>query len=532
MNKFFLIKVLILFLWLSFKFFAQISPGELTKFHSNLEGLSNCTKCHELGKQVLNSKCLDCHKEIKSLIALNTGYHSSSEVRGKDCWDCHSEHNGRNFRIINFSKNNFNHSLTGYELKGSHLRITCEKCHQSKFISNSKLKEKKETYLGLKSDCISCHEDFHKGSLGKKCNDCHNTEKFQEVLRFDHSKTAFTLTGEHLHVDCVKCHSVEVNNGKKQKKLKGLNFSNCSPCHSDVHKGSLGKDCKSCHVTKSFRIINQSTFNHSKTRFPLVGKHNLVKCNDCHKGSVSNKPLFAKCTDCHQDYHKGDFVVNQIITDCRDCHNEMGFSPSLFDIERHNKSKFSLEGAHLAVPCISCHKKEEQWKFRFTNFDCQSCHPNVHGNEITEKFLPGNNCQSCHNVNSWRTILFNHSGTGFELLGKHKFVECRDCHYKLSINNRKIFKFASLSGECTDCHQDIHFGQFAVDGKSDCLKCHSFSNWKAERFNHNNTRFSLEGAHSKLQCFQCHPSENKNGNSFIKYKLDDFKCAFCHSQRL
>lgn len=532
MNRNISLSFLLLSLLLSAELSAQISPGELTSFHSNLEGMSNCTKCHELGKQVLNSKCLDCHTEIKSMINSGKGYYSSTEVKGKDCWSCHSEHHGRNFRIINFSKDNFNHSKTGFTLTGSHQKIKCEDCHHTKFISDSKIKKRKNTYLGLKTDCISCHEDYHKGSLGKNCEGCHNTEKFNEVKKFDHDKTNFKLTGEHLTVECSKCHPVEIINGTKQTKFKGLSFSNCTPCHSDVHKGGLGKDCKSCHITKSFKLINQSSFDHSKTRFPLIGRHNVVKCNECHKGSISNKPTFSKCTDCHQDFHKGDFTKNNIITDCKNCHSESGFTPSLFTIEQHNKLKFRLDGAHLAIPCVNCHKVEEQWKFRFASSDCQSCHQNVHGNELTEKFLPGNNCQTCHNTSFWRTVSFNHSGTNFELLGKHKNIECRNCHYKVASDGKIKFKFVSLGSDCIECHKDVHFSQFDVAGKSDCVRCHSFEDWKPEKFDHNKTRFSLEGAHSKLNCLKCHPSVIKNGNTFIKYKLDDFKCAACHSQRL
>lgn len=532
MNRIISLIFLLLSLLLSAELSAQISPGELTSFHSNLEGMSNCTKCHELGKQVLNSKCLDCHTEIKSMINSGKGYHSSTEVKGKDCWSCHSEHHGRNFRIINFSKDNFNHSKTGFTLTGSHQKIKCEDCHHTKFISDSKIKKRKNTYLGLKTDCISCHEDYHKGSLGKNCEGCHNTEKFNEVKKFDHDKTNFKLTGEHLTVECSKCHPVEIINGIKQTKFKGLSFSNCTPCHSDVHKGGLGKDCKLCHITKSFKLINQSSFDHSKTRFPLIGRHNVVKCNECHKGSISNKPTFSKCTDCHQDFHKGDFTKNNIITDCKNCHSESGFTPSLFTIEQHNKLKFKLDGAHLAIPCVNCHKVEEQWKVRFASSDCQSCHQNVHGNELTEKFLPGNNCQTCHNTSFWRTVSFNHSGTNFELLGKHKNIECRNCHYKVASDGKIKFKFVSLGSDCIECHKDVHFSQFDVAGKSDCVRCHSFEDWKPEKFDHNKTRFSLEGAHSKLNCSKCHPSVIKNGNTFIKYKLDDFKCAACHSQRL
>jgi len=42
--------------------------------------------------------------EIKNNINYGRGYHSSSDVKGKNCWVCHSEHHGRNFRIINFYK--------------------------------------------------------------------------------------------------------------------------------------------------------------------------------------------------------------------------------------------------------------------------------------------------------------------------------------------------------------------------------------------------------------------------------------------
>ncbi|MFZ4401794.1 MAG: hypothetical protein ACOYO1_17325, partial [Bacteroidales bacterium] len=43
------------------KSLAQISPGELSNYHSHLEGISNCTKCHVLGEQLSNDKCLACH---------------------------------------------------------------------------------------------------------------------------------------------------------------------------------------------------------------------------------------------------------------------------------------------------------------------------------------------------------------------------------------------------------------------------------------------------------------------------------------
>ena len=86
---------------------AQISPGELSNVHAYLEGVSNCTKCHDVGNKVTRQKCLACHQIIKTNIAARKGYHASAEVKGKECVVCHNEHHGRNFQIIRFDKKNF-----------------------------------------------------------------------------------------------------------------------------------------------------------------------------------------------------------------------------------------------------------------------------------------------------------------------------------------------------------------------------------------------------------------------------------------
>ena len=255
---------------------------DLTNAHAKYEGISNCTKCHVLGKQVQISKCLDCHTEIKRLIDENRGYHSSSEVKGKDCWDCHSEHHGRNFKIVNFSSKGFDHSKAGFILTGKHSEIKCEDCHKRQFIQSPEVLLRKNTLLGLSQNCKTCHEDVHKGSLGDNCGSCHNTTGFNKVDNFDHSKTKFKLTGAHANVNCIKCHPTETINGKQVPKLTGIPFSSCESCHKDIHLGKFGKDCQSCHVTTGFKIINQKAFDHNKTSYPLIGKHQSVICSKCH----------------------------------------------------------------------------------------------------------------------------------------------------------------------------------------------------------------------------------------------------------
>ena len=510
--------------------YAQLSPGDLTKAHANLEGLSNCTKCHELGDKVTNEKCLNCHTEIKSLIQKNIGYHASAEVRSKDCSKCHSEHNGRDFQIVRFDQKKFDHSMTGFVLNGKHSQIKCAECHKAKFIKDPDLKKRKNTFLGLSMNCAGCHEDVHQNTLGNSCGNCHNSNSFKPATKFDHNTAKFKLTGLHQKTDCVKCHKMEIRNGKKFQKFVGLKFSNCTSCHKDVHRGKFGKNCENCHNTSGFKNIKASSFDHSKTNFPLWGKHRFVKCADCHGRNLASRPKYKLCIDCHKDYHKGQFTKNGIVTDCKQCHTVDGFSPSTFTIQRHNTTKFKLAGSHLAVSCNSCHKPgKADWNFVFKSQKCIACHKNVHGTEITTKFMGNNDCENCHNVDSWDKINFDHSKTKFALEGKHKTLECRSCHAYKDSQNKIEYKFVSLKSNCESCHNDIHHGQFNVSGKTDCSNCHYSDKWTHSKFDHEKTRFSLKGAHSKLKCIQCHKPVNDNGVLFIKYKLEEFKCADCHT---
>jgi len=527
MNNLFL-KIIVLVLSASACILAQISPGELTSAHKDLEGLSNCTKCHELGEKVLKSKCLDCHSEIKSLVSLNMGYHSSSEVKNQECTKCHPEHFGRNFRIINFDPDGFDHNNAGYELTGSHAKLKCDKCHQPNNIIDPEIAIRKGTYLGLSSNCSGCHEDYHRKTLGDNCASCHNTEKFNPAIKFNHDKAKFKLTGKHQTVNCLKCHPRNKLDGGEFQKFTGIQFTNCFPCHQDKHNGRFGLDCKTCHVTSGFTQINKSQFDHNKTEYPLIGKHKIVSCNKCHQTGLKQKLRYDKCIDCHSDYHELQFITEGQITDCVNCHTVKDFRPSIIDEEKHSKFKFVTDGAHLAIPCQNCHIKEKKWRFVNLGRDCISCHKDVHGNEIIEKYSGNKECIKCHQTESWSTINFDHNRTEFELFGKHKKQKCKACHYQQKIASGGELLFKSLGKNCEVCHIDVHAGQFKEGEISVCTRCHSYDDWKPDKFDHEKTRFKLKGAHEKLKCNQCHRVIELADIKFIKYILEDFKCSDCH----
>ncbi|MCZ7601312.1 MAG: cytochrome C [Melioribacteraceae bacterium] len=522
-------KYLYILLVFSVSLLAQISPGDLTEAHKHLEGISNCTKCHELGEEVKNEKCLDCHSDIRNSLQTNSGYHSHPKVKPEKCYTCHSEHHGRKFEIIRFDRNTFDHSATGFNLTGKHTSIECGDCHTTKFILLEDYKNKKGTFFGLSQNCITCHNDYHQGTLSSNCETCHTTEKFIPAQKFNHDTAKFKLTGAHNNVQCKDCHKIEIRNNSSFQLFAGLQFDRCIDCHEDTHKGKFGQTCEDCHSTVSFtKIKNIDNFDHAKTNFPLIGRHQLVGCRDCHKTTLSTKPKHEKCIDCHGDFHKGEFSANGQTKDCSQCHTELGFMPSTFTLELHQKTRFPLNGSHLALPCYLCHKVNVDYQFRFASLNCIQCHENIHKGFIQTKFLSDENCEQCHKTTLWSDVEFDHSRTNFRLEGKHKEILCSDCHFEKS---DKEFKqnFENLQMACESCHNDVHFNQFKVEGKTNCERCHTFDNWLPEKFDHSNTLFPLDGAHSKVNCQGCHKQIETPAGKFVKYKFEEIKCINCHS---
>lgn len=504
---------------------AQLSPGPLSVYHEHLEGLSNCTECHDIGKKVSNAKCLACHTEVKTRIDANKGYHASKEVKGKECASCHNDHHGKNFGIVRFDTAAFDHTLTGYALKGKHSKNSCADCHQSKFIQDEKIKKKQYSWLGMKTECLSCHEDYHQNTLSVSCTDCHDQEAFKPAPLFNHDKTKFPLKGAHQKQDCIECHKKSIKNGKEFQAFADIKHQNCTACHTDVHQNKFGPTCTDCHTENSFKSLKTgSRFNHDLTDFPLKGKHQQTDCKKCHTVDIKTPLKHQHCYDCHTDYHQGDLGAQR---NCTECHDENSFKESSYTIENHQISSFPLEGAHLATPCFACHQKEERWRFREIGRNCKDCHQDVHQSSIKEMYYPKQNCRSCHGTETWHSVQFNHEQTGYVLEGAHLKQTCAKCHFEEQ--KPASFVFKPVKSACKSCHEEPHGGQFDFYGEQSCTHCHSGDSFKSNHFNHDLTKFPLEGKHKEAACSACHKPIQQNGIQFIEYKIKDYRCEACHS---
>jgi hypothetical protein len=509
---------------------AQISPGDLSNAHTQFAGILNCTKCHVLGNKISNNKCLICHTEIQDRITIQKGYHSSVDVRGKECISCHSEHHGKNFQLIRFDIIKFDHNLTEYPLSVPHSKIQCVDCHNTKNITDQKIRAKKTTYLGLSTVCLTCHADYHQNKLSSDCLSCHNADSFKPVTKFNHSGSTFKLEEKHQNVDCVKCHKIEIINGIKTQEFVLPANTSCSSCHNDPHQNKNGQNCSQCHNVNSFQIISGvNNFNHNTTDYKLQGKHLTVNCKSCHKTVFTDPLKFKNCTDCHTDYHKKQFIKNGKSPDCSECHSVNGFTLFSYTIEQHNISSFPLQGSHLAIPCTDCHKTQKVWNFKGIGINCVDCHKDIHQTFITPKYYPEANCTKCHDEKSWDIVTFDHSITEFQITGAHKGVACTTCHIKKDVKGNIQQKFSGLSTNCSDCHINNHNNQFEKNGITDCLECHDTNNWKASKFNHDNTAFRLDGKHINVDCVKCHKPQQEGSGFYVNYKLKVFTCESCHS---
>ncbi|MBI5179695.1 MAG: hypothetical protein HZA04_10615 [Nitrospinae bacterium] len=514
-------------------FGSLISPGDLSSYHKELDGMANCTKCHAVGGGIQNETCNSCHKDIGAAQLVKKGLHGA--VASQRCVECHSDHKGRSYSMVEWDPKTFDHGKTGYKLAGKHAKTDCAKCHKTK------TKLGFYSYSGLATACKSCHEDIHKGTLKDACETCHNTNTWRgKDVTFDHNKV-YKLDGKHTDVKCQKCHPAK---GMFQVAEK----EKCITCHKkdDKHKGQLGAACEKCHQAAGWKDI---LFDHSTTKYGLQGKHTKVACEKCHheKGKgVFKVAKYDTCDapGCHDKGKFGNVHETQFLgVACAKCHTVEGFKPSLFKHESPDYLGFKLKGKHAQVECGKCHRPLAVTKMALfkpmasSTCDVAGCHDikargNIHGVQFK-----GQKCESCHIEEGWKPTLFKHGAEaykGYKLEGKHAQVECQKCHRADPATQVVLFKpidAASCSGAfCHDVKErgNIHGAQFK-DRK--CNDCHTVQGWKPSAFDHNADSYKgykLEGKHAQAKCQKCHLPA---GDGTVAYRpIDTKSCAsaLCH----
>lgn len=465
-----------------------ISPGKLAQAHAELSGVRNCTRCHSLGRAgTSNDKCLDCHKPLRNRLREQKGLHATAAE--KNCATCHKDHVGPDFDMVLFDTTAFRHDSTGFELAGSHAELGCRECHQPQLIIASDViayarehHVAETTFLGVGTTCVARHEpgdDPHAGQFpGQPCEDCHGESTWNELVGFDHDATRYRLLDLHRDVTCEECHKpLRPRRGTPYVQYVQMAFERCEDCHEDEHKGKMVGECIDCHTTSGWDRINRTTFeerfDHDSTEFPLVGAHGDAKCSTCHGPSPTrNDTLYISFVPATQ---------------------QQAYPPP------------------VAEDCLSCHRDSHRGAFADA--------------------VGGIACESCHHETAWEPaeydIARHNRDTDFALTGAHVATLCFACH-EIAEGDRQVAVWHFDRDDCVSCHEsdDPHQSQFPDTA---CDDCHDDESFTVAVFDHDKTRYPLDGEHRDVPCADCHPEEmNPDGTSFVRYAPLGMDCRDCH----
>ena len=334
----------------------------------------------------------------------------------------------------------------------------------------------------------------------------------------------------HEKVSCTGCHTKPVftDVGK-----------NCANCHADIHRGQFGANCAQCHTVLGWQVSVQSIQQHFN-RFPLLGAHAVVACEECHKNAAAGNylGLSTACESCHMaDFQSTTNPAHAkagtlfAASACSNCHSFDSWLNAKFD---HSATGFLLTNGHANVPCASCHINNN-YNLVIAPTDCgnSGCHLTT-WQQTNNPVHPSAgaafavaNCSTCHNTVSWTTATFDHSTTGFLLTNGHANVACALCH----INNNYSLTIAPTDCGNSQCHltkwqqttTPVHSTSGSAFAAANCATCHTTAGWTGAAFDHSVTGFALTGTHvspTPTPCASCHVSNN--------YTLNSADCYGCH----
>jgi hypothetical protein len=238
--------------------------------------------------------------------------------------------------------------------------------------------------------------------------------------------------------------------------------------------------CEACHSASAWTPV---TFDHSRTGFPLEGRHLFASCRGCHGSSITfREPVPTNCAACHRDVHTGEFGNR-----CASCHDARDWT-SRFGPDAHRRTNFPLTGRHAAIPCEECHLDQRDRSFTRAAVDCLACHQldylRTVGTAVDHARAGfGTDCKSCHFPDRFKGGRFPAHERCFQIAnGPHARIACLNCHTSLAA----VIATGTCStntADCVRCHlctpttqQHANPPVIAFQCKDrKCYECHTFS---------------------------------------------------------
>jgi len=428
----------------------------LAGFESHADFEDQCGLCHQPLTGLQADRCMECHTNIREQVTVADSLHGKLEGVMK-CFECHSDHQGREYDLRLGGMEDFDHFLPAFSLIWHQLdfdeeRIACTDCH----VTDSQ-------FSVLNSSCTACHSTGDEGfvikhivDFGEECIACH--DGLDSMARFDHANSNFKLEGVHLEQPCVECHIMGQFEG-----LPG----DCVDCHAEpgMHLGMFGLDCEACHASSAWSPawLQGSEFNHDQvTRFSL-DRHQVnfdgssISCQSCHQES-NGEFSTDTCIGCHEKENQAFIQQHQfeLGNHCLACHDGVD---RMRDFD--HQDAFRLDGGHLGLECQACHFDQV---YQGTPQECMDCHAEP---EIHLGFF-GLTCEYCHETSSWYPAQLTQHAFPIDH-GDEGESECQTCHV-VTYSDYTCYSCHEHSLEETlDKHRDLDLTKVEL---AQCAECH------------------------------------------------------------
>ena len=286
----------------------------------------------------------------------------------------------------------------------------------------------------------------------------------------------------------------------------------CDSCHiRGIFKG-IPKQCEACHDRGSQIATSLKPSNHI---------HTTGSCEGCHAGNTwavtgfDHDSISGSCISCHNGTTTTGKTTNHVQSTnaCDDCHSQVSWIPARFD--------------HSAITgsCVSCHNgvtAQGKSPNHINSSDaCDNCHVTVTWttNRVDHNDVVGGSCFNCHNGVTATGKPVNHVTSG---------TVCDDCH-STSAWIPANFDHDSITGSCTNCHNGVtavgpSAGHFTTS--LPCETCHTKISFIPDIYNHETGDYPDHP--SDPTCIKCHGGNNSTVTWNTAYSPE---CAACHETK-
>jgi hypothetical protein len=281
----------------------------------------------------------------------------------------------------------FDHSGTGFALRGAHAQAECQTCHLN------------GQFKGTPTQCAQCHvqgsrmassfKPMNHPMTAQPCDLCHSSTSTWAGARFRHTGV---VPG-----NCGSCHNGSIATGKPGGHIDTI--LSCDSCHRTTawtpswfnHTGVVPGTCLTCHNgTTATGLTSQ--------HIPAAG----LSCDLCHNAGrtfqtntfrhyATQGVIPGQCATCHSGAYKSQgalglpslHIPSPNPAACDLCHTTSSFSSSTF--------KHTVAQGVVAGGCLTCHSGA------YKSIGVRG-KPSEHPSTGTNTSCDG---VGCHNTSNW-----------------------------------------------------------------------------------------------------------------------------------